>query len=166
MIHLWTTQIWSAWSIRPTIPTFFCHIQRNLFKCKVIPFRSVYGHWFLVIVMDIAQQISPTQLFSTEVADVIGLIGASFGSLIVLAWPAMVYRRALFAPRFQRKGTPTGHWFDIVRENRKPKMYKHHVSQNKIKSDVCSVRCVYKIQGLCLCLFSLINVWSSDFHPV
>mmetsp|Transcript_100064 Transcript_100064/g.311790 ORF Transcript_100064/g.311790 Transcript_100064/m.311790 type:complete len:556 (-) Transcript_100064:169-1836(-) len=29
------------------------------------------------------------------IADVIGLIGSSFGSLIVLAWPAMIYRRAL-----------------------------------------------------------------------
>eukprot|EP00931_Biecheleriopsis_adriatica_P097324 TRINITY_DN7108_c0_g2_i1.p1 TRINITY_DN7108_c0_g2~~TRINITY_DN7108_c0_g2_i1.p1 ORF type:complete len:533 (+),score=83.07 TRINITY_DN7108_c0_g2_i1:43-1641(+) len=35
-------------------------------------------------------------LWSEKVADVIGLIGASFGSLIVLAWPAMIYRAALF----------------------------------------------------------------------
>jgi len=33
---------------------------------------------------------------SDQIADVIGLIGASFGSLIVLAWPAMIYRKALF----------------------------------------------------------------------
>jgi len=32
---------------------------------------------------------------SERIADVIGLIGASFGSLIVLAWPAAVYRRCL-----------------------------------------------------------------------
>jgi len=31
-----------------------------------------------------------------DIADVIGLIGSSFGSLIVLAWPAMIYRKALF----------------------------------------------------------------------
>eukprot|EP00971_Amphidinium_carterae_P239805 4760768-Amphidinium_carterae.1 len=30
---------------------------------------------------------------SERIADVIGLIGASFGSLIVLAWPAAVYRQ-------------------------------------------------------------------------
>lgn len=35
-------------------------------------------------------------LWSEKVADVIGLIGASFGSLIVLVWPAMIYRGALF----------------------------------------------------------------------
>eukprot|EP00435_Cladocopium_sp_Y103_P046862 s124_g13.t1 len=37
-------------------------------------------------------------LWCKQVADVIGLIGASFGSLIVLAWPAMIYRKALFVP--------------------------------------------------------------------
>eukprot|EP00415_Alexandrium_ostenfeldii_P001168 UN1168 len=31
-----------------------------------------------------------------DIADVIGLIGSSFGSLIVLAWPAMIYRKALY----------------------------------------------------------------------
>jgi len=35
-------------------------------------------------------------LCSTGVADVISLIGASFGSLIVLLWPALVYRKVLF----------------------------------------------------------------------
>mmetsp|Transcript_52115 Transcript_52115/g.124131 ORF Transcript_52115/g.124131 Transcript_52115/m.124131 type:complete len:568 (-) Transcript_52115:260-1963(-) len=34
-------------------------------------------------------------IWSEHIADVIGLIGASFGSLIVLAWPAAVYRRCL-----------------------------------------------------------------------
>eukprot|EP00927_Polykrikos_kofoidii_P044185 TRINITY_DN38221_c0_g1_i1.p1 TRINITY_DN38221_c0_g1~~TRINITY_DN38221_c0_g1_i1.p1 ORF type:complete len:602 (+),score=82.10 TRINITY_DN38221_c0_g1_i1:112-1806(+) len=35
-------------------------------------------------------------LWSQQVADVIALIGSSFGSLIVLAWPAVIYRRVLF----------------------------------------------------------------------
>lgn len=33
---------------------------------------------------------------SEQIADVIGLCGASFGSLIALAWPALIYRRVLF----------------------------------------------------------------------
>jgi len=40
-----------------------------------------------------------------HIADVIGLIGASFGSLIVLAWPARIYRQVLFElhpPRLAR----------------------------------------------------------------
>lgn len=35
-------------------------------------------------------------LLDEHIADVIGLIGASFGTLIVLAWPAMVYRKTLY----------------------------------------------------------------------
>jgi len=35
-------------------------------------------------------------LASEQIADVIGLIGASFGTLIVLAWPTMIYGKALF----------------------------------------------------------------------
>jgi len=35
-------------------------------------------------------------IWNEQVADVIGLCGASFGTLIVLAWPAVIYRKVLF----------------------------------------------------------------------
>mmetsp|Transcript_122462 Transcript_122462/g.305793 ORF Transcript_122462/g.305793 Transcript_122462/m.305793 type:complete len:561 (-) Transcript_122462:392-2074(-) len=35
-------------------------------------------------------------IWNEQVADVIGLIGSSCGTLIVLAWPSMIYRRVLF----------------------------------------------------------------------
>ncbi|CAE7418287.1 slc38a7 [Symbiodinium natans] len=50
---------------------------------------------FVVVTTIIASCVC-VALWSEKVADVIGLIGASFGSLIVLAWPAMIYRRALY----------------------------------------------------------------------
>jgi len=49
-----------------------------------------------VIVTTIIAACVCIALWSEKVADVIGLIGASFGSLIVLAWPAMIYKQALF----------------------------------------------------------------------
>lgn len=50
---------------------------------------------FMVVTSIIASCVA-IALWCKQVADVIGLIGASFGSLIVLAWPAMIYRKALF----------------------------------------------------------------------
>lgn len=50
---------------------------------------------FMVVTSIIASCVA-IALWCKQVADVIGLIGASFGSLIVLAWPAMIYRQALF----------------------------------------------------------------------
>jgi len=50
---------------------------------------------FIVVTTIIASCVC-VALWSEKVADVIGLIGASFGSLIVLAWPAMIYRQAMF----------------------------------------------------------------------
>lgn len=49
-----------------------------------------------MVVTSIIASCVAIALWCKQVADVIGLIGASFGSLIVLAWPAMIYRKALF----------------------------------------------------------------------
>ncbi|CAJ1406335.1 unnamed protein product [Effrenium voratum] len=56
--------------------------------------RSGTRHFFVVTA--IVASCVAIALWCHKVADVIGLIGASFGSLIVLAWPAMIYRQALF----------------------------------------------------------------------
>jgi len=53
------------------------------------------GARHFVVVTTIIVSCVAIALFCKQVADVIGLIGASFGSLIVLAWPAMIYRKAL-----------------------------------------------------------------------
>jgi len=57
--------------------------------------RDRPGRHFMVVSTIIATCVA-IALWCKQVAAVIGLIGASFGSLIVLAWPAMIYRRALF----------------------------------------------------------------------
>jgi len=56
------------------------------------------GPWALhcAVVTAIVAGCVCVALASEHIADVIGLIGASFGSLIVLAWPAMIYRKALY----------------------------------------------------------------------
>jgi len=57
--------------------------------------RSSRALHFAVVTVIIACCTS-VAIWNEHIADVIGLIGASFGSLIVLAWPAMIYRKTLF----------------------------------------------------------------------
>eukprot|EP00418_Pyrodinium_bahamense_P004742 CAMPEP_0179018572 /NCGR_PEP_ID=MMETSP0796-20121207/4422_1 /TAXON_ID=73915 /ORGANISM="Pyrodinium bahamense, Strain pbaha01" /LENGTH=585 /DNA_ID=CAMNT_0020714333 /DNA_START=339 /DNA_END=2094 /DNA_ORIENTATION=- len=57
--------------------------------------HSSHASHCLVVTVIVAACVC-VAILSEHVADVIGLIGASFGSLIVLAWPAMIYRKALF----------------------------------------------------------------------
>lgn len=65
-----------------------------LSKKKGMGARARSAHPFVVTV--IVAGCACVAICNEQVADVIGLCGASFGSLIVLAWPALIYRRVLF----------------------------------------------------------------------
>lgn len=57
--------------------------------------RTSHSLHCLVVTVIIAACVA-VACVNEHIADVIGLCGASFGTLIVLAWPAMIYRKALF----------------------------------------------------------------------